>query len=143
MTEPTELSQLRHLYQNMVNGAVRDTASAKRIAEGLLAPAIEALERGTPPAVAGEPAGVVGYTVHGTQYVNWLSKAPAHGTPIYTTPQPTQAQAGAVPLTDEQLAEIMRETWGCASIAPRHAIGFARAIERAHGIKGGQHGADT
>jgi len=39
----------------MVNGAVRDTASAKRIAEGLLAPAIEALERGTPPAVAGEP----------------------------------------------------------------------------------------
>lgn len=57
----------------------------------------------------------------------------------------TQAQAGAVPLTDEQLAEIMRETWGCASIAPRHAIGFARAIERAHGIgiKGGQHGADT
>ena len=60
-----------------------------------------------------------------------------------TTPQPTQAQAGAVPLTDEQLAEIMRETWGCASIAPRHAIGFARAIERAHGIgiKGGLHGA--
>jgi len=62
---------------------------------------------------------------------------------FYTTPQPTQAQAGAVPLTDEQLAEIMRETWGCASIAPRHAIGFARAIERAHGIgiKGGLHGA--
>ena len=61
-----------------------------------------------------------------------------------TTPQPTQAQAGAVPLTDEQLAEMMRETWGCASIAPRHAIGFARAIERAHGIgiKGGQHGAE-
>lgn len=55
MTEPTALAQLRHLYQNMVNGAVRDTASAKRIAEGLLAPAIEALERGTPPAVVGEP----------------------------------------------------------------------------------------
>ena len=52
--------------------------------------------------------------------------------------------AGAVPLTDEQLAEIMRETWGCASIAPRHAIGFARAVEAAHGIgiKGGQHGAE-
>ena len=57
MTEPTALAQLRHLYQNMVNGAVRDTASAKRIAEGLLAPAIEALERGTPPAGAGEPCG--------------------------------------------------------------------------------------
>ena len=57
MTEPTALAQLRHLYQNMVNGAVRDTASAKRIAEGLLAPAIEALERGTPPAA---PAAVAG-----------------------------------------------------------------------------------
>ena len=32
-------------------------------------------------------------------------------------------------LTDEQIAEMMRETWGCASIAPRHAVGFARAIE--------------
>ena len=62
--------------------------------------------------------------------------------PLFTPHQPTQAQAGAVPLTDEQLAEIMRETWGCASIAPRHAMQFARAIERAHdiGIKGGQHG---
>ena len=63
---------------------------------------------------------------------------------FYTAPAAHPAQAGAVPLTDEQLAEIMRETWGCASIAPRHAIGFARAIERAHGIgiKGGQHGAE-
>ena len=42
---PEAIAKLRHLYQNMVNGAVRDTASAKRIAEGLLAPAIEALER--------------------------------------------------------------------------------------------------
>ena len=41
---PEAIAKLRHLYQNMVNGAVRDTASAKRIAEGLLAPAIEALE---------------------------------------------------------------------------------------------------
>ena len=47
---PEAIAKLRHLYQNMVNGAVRDTASAKRIAEGLLAPAIEALERATPPA---------------------------------------------------------------------------------------------
>ncbi len=52
------------------------------------------------------------------------------------TPQPVVRG----PLTDEQLAEMMRETWGCASIAPRYAMGFARAIERAHGITGGQHG---
>lgn len=43
------------------------------------------------------------------------------------------------PLTDAQIAEMMRDTWGCASIAPRHALEFARAVERAHGIaqKGG------
>ena len=43
------------------------------------------------------------------------------------------------PLTDAQLAEMMRDTWGCASIAPRHALEFARTVERAHGIaqKGG------
>ena len=45
------------------------------------------------PATGGGPAGTVGYTVHGTQYVNWRTKPPAHGTPIYTAPQPTQAQA--------------------------------------------------
>ena len=32
-------------------------------------------------------------------------------------------------LSYEQIAEMMRETWGCASIAPRHAMGFARAVE--------------
>jgi hypothetical protein len=50
-------------------------------------------------------------------------------------PQPVVRE----PLTDEQLAEMMRDTWGCASIAPRHALEFARAVERAHGItqKGG------
>ena len=32
-------------------------------------------------------------------------------------------------LSNEQIAEMMRETWGCASIAPRYAMGFARAIE--------------
>ncbi len=51
------------------------------------------------------------------------------------SPQPVVRE----PLSDEQLAEMMRDTWGCASIAPRHALEFARAVERAHGItqKGG------
>ena len=51
------------------------------------------------------------------------------------TPQPVVRE----PLTDGQIAEMMRDTWGCASIAPRHALEFARAVERAHGIaqKGG------
>ena len=47
---PTDLAQLRHMYQNMLNGGVRDTASAKRIAEGLLAPVIERMERAVSPA---------------------------------------------------------------------------------------------
>ena len=57
----------------------------------------------------------------------------------------TPQQEAQEPLTDAQIAEMMRDTWGCASIAPRHALEFARAIERAHGIgiKGGQHGTDT
>lgn len=51
------------------------------------------------------------------------------------SPQPVVRE----PLTDAQIAEMMRDTWGCASIAPRHALEFARAVERAHGItqKGG------
>ena len=53
------------------------------------------------------------------------------------SPQPVVRE----PLTDEQLAEMMRDTWGCASIAPRHALEFARTVERAHGItqKGGSN----
>lgn len=41
----TAVANLRHLYAQMIGGQVRDTASAKRIAEGLLGPAIESLER--------------------------------------------------------------------------------------------------
>ena len=91
------------------------------------------------PAVAGKP-------------VAWLSPWRAdqvttdydaygeHGIPLYTASQLVERE----PLTDAQIAEMMRDTWGCASIAPRHALEFARAVERAHGIaqKGGSN-ADT
>ena len=134
MTEPTDAELIALLGDRQFStiGAVR-----------------EALRRwGTPPAVAGEPVAWLSTDSIGERYLCFTKpndSDPAR--PLVfgdTTPQPTQAQAGAVPLTDEQLAEMMRETWGCASIAPRHAIGFARAIERAHGIgiKGGQHGAE-
>lgn len=93
---------------------------------------------GTTASVGVEPIGVVGYTVHGTQYVNWLSQAPAHGTPIYATPQPTQAQAGAVPLTDEQI--LNRENTGSSPGTAAYDLELARFVEAAHGIKGGQHG---
>ena len=70
---PEAIAKLRHLYQNMVNGAVRDTASAKRIAEGLLAPAIEALERATPPAEQQAAPKAAPATVSSTQHSQFLS----------------------------------------------------------------------
>lgn len=39
------LSSLRHLYQQMAGGQVKDSAQAKRIAEGILSPAIAKLEQ--------------------------------------------------------------------------------------------------
>lgn len=56
-----------------------------------------------------------------------------HGTPLVRQ-QPVVREL----LTDAQIAEMMRDTWGCASIAPRHALAFARAVERAHGIRPGR-----
>ena len=140
MTEPTELAQLRHLYKNMVNGAVRDTSSAKRIAEGLLAPAIEALERGTPPAVAGEPVAWLSTDCIGERYLCFTKpndSDPAR--PLVfgdTTPQPTQAQAGAVPLSIAE-EERMLAQWDYEMHGDR-----ARYIEAASGLKGGQHGTE-
>lgn len=101
-------------------------------------------EFGTPPAVAGEPVGVVRYT-DTRAVVDWYGLTPPSGAMLYTTPQPTQAQAGAVPLTDEQIEKLRIGQeywqWGLSTNVFRHA---ARSIEAAHGIgiKGGQHGAD-
>ena len=105
-------------------------------------------KRGTP-ATGWEPAGTVGYTVHGTQYVNWRTKPPAHGTPLYTTPQPTQTQAGAVPLTDEQIKALMQAhrtamLMTCKAKAPECGEFSAIAQDldwlcESFGIKGGQH----
>ena len=138
MTEPTE-HECHELLMSMEPSANEHEAVLKFVRAALA-------RWGTPPAVAGEPVAWLSTDCIGERYLCFTKpndSDPAR--PLVfgdTTPQPTQAQAGAVPLTDEQLAEMMRETWGCASIAPRHAIGFARAIERAHGIgiKGGQHG---
>lgn len=40
-----EIAQLRHLYAQMVGGVVKDSDGAKRIAEGLLSPVIQKMER--------------------------------------------------------------------------------------------------
>ena len=61
-----------------------------------------------------------------------------HGIPLYTAPQPTQAQAGAVPLTQAKVVE--------AFCKQPHPVQFVTAFdqgvrfaERHHGIKGGRH----
>ena len=51
---------------------------------------------------------------------------------LYTAPQPVARE----PLTPERLREIERM---CVYANTATLIDFARAIERAHGIKGGQH----
>ena len=64
---------------------------------------------------------------------------------LATTPQPTQAQAGAVPLTDEQIDQAIAEL-GLNYLADAHATNRAvlrKLCHHAHDIKGGQHGADT
>ncbi len=148
MTEPTDAeidALLRPFYES------DDAAEMAKYDDRLTARAVLA-KWGTPAFVGVEP-----YAQHAIwhgrdgdmgwdQYhdssdpmpLGWDGDAPDEVIDLYTA---AQAQAGAVPLTDEQLAEMMRETWGCASIAPRHAMKFARAIEAAHGIgiKGGQH----
>lgn len=42
---PYNIGQLRHLFKQLVQGEVRSPAAAKRIAEGILGPVIEAYER--------------------------------------------------------------------------------------------------
>ena len=86
---PTDAELFGVIREAARGGAVRrDGSTSLRIARADLA-------KWGAPATGGEPAGTVGYTVHGTQYVNWRTKPPAHGTPLYTTPQPTQAQAAS------------------------------------------------
>lgn len=45
MATDTTIANLRHLYQQMMTGAILDAAGMRCAAQGLLAPAIEALER--------------------------------------------------------------------------------------------------
>ena len=56
-----------------------------------------------------------------------------HGLPLYTAPQPVARE----PLTDERIKDLQDD--GVFLGTCRQIV---RAIEAAHGIKGGQHGTD-
>lgn len=92
---------------------------------------------GTPPITYMRPSPTLGVAPFG------------HGTSAALAPI-TQAQAGAVPLTPEQVAEIADASHreyerlvASGQCAPRWSAVFAHLLEQHHGIKGGQHGADT
>ncbi len=103
---------------------------------------------GTPPAVAGEPIGYcheIKWRAHQSEQVQKITRKahPEYGytQALYTTPQPTQVQAGAVPLTQAQIVEAFCEL--------PHQVQFVTAFdqgvrfaERHHGITGGQHGTE-
>ena len=57
------------------------------------------------------------------------------------TPQPTQAQAGSVPLTDEEVLDAFCRTPGIHQFVQVFWAGV-RFAEQHHGIKGGQHGTE-
>jgi hypothetical protein len=74
-----------------------------------------------------EPVAKVCHDLDG--HIGWnpnLKQLPNEGTPLYTTPPQRK------PLTDEEIILIVAE---CASSYQHTDIHFARAIERAHGIK--------
>lgn len=60
---------------------------------------------------------------------------------LSSTPQPTQAQAGAVPLTEAQREAIWQECrYDNGEGWEVDCWGVIDAVERMHNIKGGQHG---
>ena len=140
MTEPTD-AELWQLYMQQP-GQHKDPIDFARAALA---------KWGTPPAVVGEPVAYLhddGYwtaakTDAGRNLNDRLLFAGSPKVAAYATPQPTQAQAGAVPLTDAQISNLWDghtvPVFGKTGINP---FVFARALEAAHGIKGGQHGTE-
>lgn len=138
MTEPTdaELEAFAIEEQFML---FCDLDEFAQIARAVLA------KWGTPPAVAPWRSAVLdliddcpGLTMEQDQ---WLSRR-VKELDFASTPQPTQAQAGAVPLTDAQAQELIElESWGPDAIGLNaQLLRTIRRTEADHGIKGKEAG---
>mgnify|MGYP003508883665 FL=1 len=145
MTEPTDAeidALLRPFYES------DDAAEMAKYDDRLTARAVLA-KWGTP-----APVGVEPYAQHAIwhgrdgdrgwdQYhdssdpmpLGWDGDAPDEVIDLYTA---AQAQAGAVPLTDERL-DVAVEAWFVGDNNYDFRERMRAAIDAAHGIKGGQH----
>lgn len=145
MTEPTddELDAVIAEYQTRIYPQDMQPRFERAIMRAAIA------KWGTPSAVAGEPYGYV-YTVQVAPIVGderkvertvfTRNKPPCDALALYTTPQPTQAQAGAVPLNHKNIEPVRRflaDRGIYLSDETTKAL-----ITVAHGIKGGQHGSE-
>lgn len=143
MTEPTD-DEIATLYAEQTGFALDDSPAALLdFARAVLA------KWATPPAVAGEPVATIKSWTNGSYWrnykVEWHRNDLPEGAQLYTTPQPTQPQAGAVPLTEEQRSDIATAAAGFNWTDDYvEAIDYViDGVESLHGIRGGQHGADN
>ena len=94
------------------------------------------------PAVHGEPVGWVAKSGHGTYFretiTDDLKSLSFAGRPYWRPVSYTHPQPERVPLTDEQIGAIFDPRNGASQGVSEVARRFARAIEAAHGIQGGQ-----
>ena len=130
MTEPTDAELIALLGDRQFSsiGAVR-----------------EALRRwGTPAPVWVEPVAWLSTDCIGERYLCFTKPKDSNpARPLVfgdTTPQPTQAQSGAVPLTVDEVEQLIAQ-WSYELHGDR-ARYLVRMTEQHHGIKGGQHGAE-
>ena len=96
------------------------------------------LARWGQPAHSGEPVAWLDPWT-GTKVTTDYDAYGKHGIPLYTAPKPVERE----PLTRQQLREAFYNDTACTLGGD---VDFAekvcRVVEKAHGIKGGQHGAD-
>ena len=140
MTEPTDAE---------IIALADETRTAEGGANGYILPISFAravlAKWGTPPAVAGEPVAWLSTDCIGERYLCFTKPKDSNpARPLVfgdTTPQPTQAQAGAVPLTPEQIKAMDRRHPAEDLCGWSYRMGVADT-EAHHGIKGGQHGTE-
>lgn len=109
--------------------ALQALVAAGHVSQELVDRAL-ALPGAPQPAHSGEPVATV-QTIHGVT-VGYLEAAVPAGAKLYTAPQPVERE----PLTHAQAKALVLKYGN----DPLHLV---LQVERAHGIKGGQHGADT